>query len=243
MRFWISTPGLLFVFVGCFSSVTAGAQDGLSTWSIANARVQVAPRWAVWGELQLRSLSFYDQFNYHETKGGLQYNLGNSGAVLVGFGRYVTYSPGDNFASPIVNDELRTWLQFSMENRFGKLHVEHRYRLEQRWTSVGYRNRFRYRLNVLLPLNKAVVKKGTFYLNGWDEIFLTDLQPHFERNRPFIGLGYEVTDPFTIQVSYLSQYDFQLAVAPLTRNFLQTSLLLDIQTKRSSRERHPSTVD
>jgi hypothetical protein len=217
--------------------------DGLGSWNIVNARLQMSRKWSAWGELQLRSLQFYNQFHYHETKGGFQYNLGEASSVLVGFGRYVTYSPGGNFESPVKNDELRTWFQFSMGNRFGRLRVEHRYRIEQRWTSVGYRNRFRYRLNLLMPLNKPNVEAGTWYATTWNEIFLTNLQPHFERNRFFIGLGYEVTDPFTIQAGFLNQYDYALAVAPLTKNFFQLSFLFDIKTNKSGRERHPSTVD
>jgi Protein of unknown function (DUF2490) len=230
----------------CLCSLTAGAQfesEGLGSWNIVNARLQLNKKWSAWGELQLRSLRFYNHFHYHETKGGFQYNLGQASSVLVGFGRYVTYSPGGNFKSPIKNDELRTWLQFSMGNRFGRLRIEHRYRIEQRWTSVGYRNRFRYRLNLIMPINKPTIEAGTWYATGWNEIFLTNLQPHFERNRAFLGIGYEVTDPFTIQAGFLNQYDYRLAVAPLTKNFFQLSLLFDLKSYKTGRERHPSTFD
>jgi hypothetical protein len=236
---------LILLAVSLSTANSFGQEDssGLGSWNIANARLQISKKWSAWGELQLRSLQFYNQFHYHETKGGFQYNLGEASSVLVGFGRYVTYSPGGNFKSPVKNDELRTWLQVSMGNRFGRLRVEHRYRIEQRWTSEGYRNRFRYRINLLMPLNKPNVVAGTWYATTWNEIFLTNLQPHFERNRFFIGLGYEVTDPFTIQVGFLNQYDYELAIAPLTKNFFQLSFLFDIKTQKSGRERHPSTVD
>jgi hypothetical protein len=94
-----------------------------------------------------------------------------------------------------------------------------------------------------MPINKPNIEAGTWYATTWNEIFLTNLQPHFERNRFFIGVGYEVTDPFTIQVGFLNQYDYSLAVAPLTKNFFQLSFLFDIKTAKSGRERHPSTVD
>jgi len=87
------------------------------------------------------------------------------------------------------------------------------------------------------------MEAGTLYATGWDEIFLTNLQPHFERNRFFLGLGYEVSDPFTIQAGLLNQYDYRLAVAPLTKNFFQLSLLFDIKTTKSGRERQPTTFD
>jgi hypothetical protein len=237
------------VFCGlasCLLYTTSYSQDsseGLGSWNIANARMQLSKRWSVWGELQLRSLQFYNQFHYHETKGGVQYNIGEANSALVGFGRYITYSPGGNFEQPLLNDELRTWMQFSMGNRFGRLRVEHRYRIEQRWTSAGYRNRFRYRLSLTLPINKTKMEAGTLYAAGWNEIFLTNLEPHFERNRFFIGLGYDVSDPFTIQAGFLNQYDYRLAVAPLTKNFFQLSLLFDIKTNKSGRERLPSTFD
>lgn len=241
-RFRIGLCGLAS-YLFCFACFGQTSSDGLGSWTIANARLQLNKKWSVWAELQLRSLQFYDQFHYHETKGGVQYNIGEASSILAGFGRYVTYSPGGNFKQPLLNDELRTWLQFSMGNRFGKLRVDHRYRIEQRWTSAGYRNRFRYRLSLTIPINKAKMETGALYATGWDEIFLTNLQPHFERNRFFLGLGYEVSDPFTLQAGLLNQYDYRLAIAPLTKNFFQLSMLFDIKTTKSGRERQPSTFD
>lgn len=225
----------------------AGAASGQSneagTWSILNVRVGISPKWSAWGELQLRSLAFYDQFHYHETKGGLQYKAGKDVSLLAGVGRYVTYSPGGNFKSPVLNDEIRTWIQASLTNQMGRFKWEHRYRLEQRWTSQGYRNRFRYRLNAVVPLNKANLEPGTLYATVWDEIFLTNLAPHFERNRFFAGLGYEISPPFTLQAGWLNQYDYRLAIAPLSKNFLQLSLLFDLHVNRNLPAKHPSTLD
>jgi len=71
-----------------------------------------------------------------------------------------------------------------------RLKFEYRYRAQQQWTSNGFRNRFRYRLNTILPLKKKKVEPKTFYLNASNEIFYTDRAPYFERNRLFLGGGY-----------------------------------------------------
>ena len=43
------------------------------------------------------------------------------------------------------------------------------------------------------------MEPGTFYLSGWDEIYLTNSDPHFERNRIYAGAGYQLSKHFTVQ--------------------------------------------
>lgn len=119
-----------------------------------------------------------------------------------------------------------------MSQQVKRWSIEHRYRAEQRFNASGYRNRFRYRLGVNLPINKPSMQNGTFYLQSNYEIFFTNLNPYFERTRLFIGSGYVLNEQSTFQIGLLNQFDYRLT-DETGRNFLQLSWLIDIKKKNA----------
>lgn len=142
----------------------------------------------------------------------------------------------------MANDEFRSWLQLTMTQVEKRLKFEHRYRAEQRWTSNGYRNRFRYRLSATLPIKNKKVAPDTFYLNTSNELFFTNKAPYFERNRLFLGGGYRFSNFFTIKTGWLSQFDYRINDES-GRNFFQLSILLDFKNKHKSTEQLPTGMD
>jgi hypothetical protein len=206
-----------------FSSF-AFSQADLGSWNILNFNLKLNPKWNVFMETQLRSLSFYDQFHYYEYKTGATYKIKNTVSVTTGIGSYNTYSEGGNFENPIQNKEIRTWLQLSMKNDLDFVVLEHRYRAEQRFTSNGYRNRFRYRIGAIVPINNKQIVPKTFYVSAWNEIFFTDLEPYFERNRMFVGLGYEFSKQLAVQTGYIHQFDYKI-IDETGRDFLNIALM------------------
>lgn len=217
--------------------------EGLGSWSVANIRHSFTRRWLIWTELQLRSYRFYNDFFYHEVKGGFQYNLSDDVNFLIGTGQYTTYSTQGNFKSPVVANETRFWEQLGLNNNLGPIKIEHRYRVEQRWLNSGYRNRFRYRINPIIALGKPKLQPHTFFITAFDEIFLTNKAPHFERNRVFGGIGYQFSKVFTLQTGYVNQYDYRANGTSVSNNFLQTTLFLNFRSADTKREYHPSTMD
>lgn len=212
------------------------------SWNILNIKMDLNEKWNLFGEAQIRSLKFYDDFHYYELKGGATYKFSNTFSVSAGAGIFDTYSPGGNFKTPMANDETRIWLQLSMTQYERKLKFEHRYRAEQRFTSNGYRNRFRYRLNTTLPLKRKKIEPKTFYLNVSNEIFFADKAPYFERNRFFIGCGYEFSEAFTLQGGWLKQFDYRIN-DETGRNFFQIAFLFDLKYKKKSSEKVPGAMD
>lgn len=215
-------------------------QTGLGSWNIVNARLNITDKVNVFIEPQLRSLQFYNQFHYYEIKGGVGYRINENFALAGCLGTYQTYSEGGNFAQPQLQDEIRSWFQLAMRNQLGRVRFEHRYRAEQRFTQNGYRNRFRYRFNMTIPLNSKELKAGTIYTSIWNELFLTNTEPYFERNRIFAGLGYELSKDLALQLGYIHQYDYKLT-DETGRDFLQLSLLFNFNLKDFKREFIPNT--
>ena len=126
----------------------------LGSWNIVNLKLNVNNKWSLFGESQLRSLKFYSNFHYYEYKAGFNYKFYKNATFTLGAGSYQTYREGGDFVTPKNNNEFRIWPQIVLFQSLGKLKIEQRYRTELRFTSNGYRNRFRYRLGLSYPFGK-----------------------------------------------------------------------------------------
>ncbi len=226
---------LLFAHITIAQNPTTATDVG--TWNIWNVKINLHKKWSVFGETQLRSLGFYQQFHYYEYKTGVNFHLNKHFSLAVGTGNYHTYSEGGNFLLPKKNEEFRTWLQVYMHQYLDIIKFEHRYRVEQRWLLQEYRNRFRYRINMLIPLNSKKIATKTIYFTAWNEIFMSNQPAFFERNRFFVGLGYEATPYFAFQAGYLHQLDYK--VTTTEKSFFQISCLVELKRKLGKEEEMP----
>ena len=221
----------MFISNFCFS------QDfDLGSWNIINAKYKINEKWSVFGEAQIRSLKFYKNFHYHEYKGGLSFKAHKKVTLTIGAGDYDTYKEGGNFLKPKNNDEFRLWPQISFMQPIGNFNIEHRYRAEFRFTSNGFRNRFRYRLGAtyLFGKNKSGFKPYQITLSN--EIFFTDKEPYFERNRALVSAGYRMTKQTTLQLGYLHQFDYKIN-DETGRDFLQIGFYIELANKIKKRNK------
>ncbi len=113
---------------------------------------------------------------------------------------------------------------------------------EQRHLTTGYKNRIRYRLNAVIPINHPETSPKTLYAYIGDEIFIGFTAPFYERNRFYAGLGYKVSQVFTIQSGYIRQYDDKIT-SELSRHFLQTALFINLNPEDFHKHSVPSTSD
>lgn len=195
----------------CVSINKLSAQTfDLGSWNILNLKHNHGEKWSFFGEAQIRSLKFYSNFHYYEYKGGINYKVHNNVNLTLGAGSYQTYKEGGNFILPKNNNEFRIWPQVSLFQSIGKLKIEQRYRSELRWTSNGYRNRFRYRLGVSYLFGKERNEYKPFQISASNEIFFTDKEPYFERNRMLLAFNCKPSRTTTIQIGYLHQFDYKL---------------------------------
>jgi hypothetical protein len=214
---------LLFSFLAFANSLVAQ----LGSWNILTLRMDLSERWTLSGEGQIRSLKFYDDFHYFEYKAGANYNISETFSAGVLVGHYRTYSQGGTFLEPIQSNELRTCAQIIMKQSVHRLKFEHRYRIEQRFTSNGYRNRFRYRIGLTIPLSDKIKESKIWSLTVWNEIFMTNTAPYFERDRFFAGVGFKINNNLAIQTGYVRQFDYNLT-DEIGRDFFQIGFLFEI---------------
>lgn len=183
-------------------------------------------RWSFSAEGQIRSLAFYNDFHYYEYKAGAYYNLSEHFSAGILIGHYRTFSEGGTFELPLQTDELRTSVQVTMKQRVETIRFEHRYRVEQRFRSNGYKNRFRYRLAMTVPLKSKSAETSKWQFTIWNELFFTNTAPYFERDRFFSGIGYKVSPAIQLQLGYVHQFDYNLT-DEIGRDFLQISFQYD----------------
>jgi hypothetical protein len=202
-----------FIFVlifGLWSNFTDAQNRDIGSWNIINLKYSQTEKLSFFAEAQLRSLKFYTNYHYYEYKGGVNYRLYKNAALTLGAGSYQTYKEGGNFISPKNNDEFRIWPQIVLFQSIGLLKIEQRYRAELRWTSNGYRNRFRYRLGVSYPFGKERKAYKPFQLSASNELFFTNNEPYFERNRLHLAFQYKVSQFASFQMGYLHQFDYKI---------------------------------
>ncbi len=227
----------------CISSAAKSQNINPGFWDVLNLEYYLNQKWNLWGEAQVRSQKLTDQFYYHELKSGVNYRPNKNLAILSGIGQFVTFSNGANFKSPVLSNELRLWEQLTVVNNIDRLKIEHRLRIEQRWLPDDYRNRVRYRLNPVIPINKRTIEKGTLFASIYDEIFLTNKGRHFERNRVSWGLGYQFSSPFKLQIGWIRQFDYLRNNTVRKGNFLQTTLSFRINQHKSDHNVHVGSMD
>jgi len=172
------------MFLLYFSTSAFGQSSELGSWNVVNIKYTFNDNMSVFWEAQLRSLHFYDDFHYYEYKGGFDFKALKNLKLTLGAGSYQTYKEGGNFVVPKNNNEFRIWPQVVLSQKLGAFTVEQRYRAEFRYTSNGYRNRYRYRLGIAYPFGKE--SNGFKALSGYVPVTNSFLQT---RNRILKEIG------------------------------------------------------
>jgi hypothetical protein len=177
----------------------------IGSWSILNLNYGINSKFNIQSETQLRSLQYYKSFHYFESKAVVTYSGYKDILFALGFGKYSTYSEGGTFVEPLKSDEWRIWPQLITIQQWNQLKLEHRYRYEARiYTNGNFKNRFRYRLNLVYPLLKKIK------LQTSSELFFSPYEPYFERLRLASGLVYKHSSLISIFTGYLYQIDYKI---------------------------------
>jgi hypothetical protein len=217
-----------------FSTSVNAQSPKPGTWGLATLLLPstVDHRLGGYLEAQFQSDGIpFKNIYYNEFKGGISYAIAENYTVLIGGGRYGT---GDyNYVSAKnAFNEKRAWEQLSYTHNLGRLMFEHRYRVEQRWINSVFRSRFRYRLNLQLPINHSSIEPGTLYLSAFDEIFLGNQQFSWERNRMSAQLGFQFSPSVVLQAGWMNE-DNNSVVNDLEKNNLLINIIYQFKRNHS----------
>jgi len=231
---------MILVIILTINNLSAQSVE-LGSWNILNIKYNHTDNLSLFGEGQLRSLKFYNYFHYYELKGGINYKIHKSAQLTLGAGSYQTYNEGGNFVLPKNNNEFRLWPQIILFQEINKLKIEQRYRAEMRWTSNGYRNRFRFRIGISYQFGKDTKGYKPFQASFSNELFFTDNEPYFERNRMQMVLNYKTTKSSTIQLGYLHQFDYKIN-DETGRDFLVVGFYYELFGKTTSKTEYENEL-
>lgn len=186
---------------------TARAQDSKQgNWWMLFNNYSLGGGWNWHAEAQYRNYNFAGDLQQLLLRSGIGYNLseGNNN-LLLGYAYVLSanYVPGTDQKRE--NVEHRMYQQFITRQAFGRVFVQHRYRVEERWLEEAFRWRFRYFLSLNVPLNKPSLERGALYLSAYNEVFVNGHSPHFDRNRTYGALGYVLHPNLRVELGYMRQ--------------------------------------
>lgn len=195
--------GLILIFL--IPIFTFSQEDKTGAWTMYFGMNRISDKFSIHTEVQYRNHTF-GSINTEQLllRTGLNYHFSKKAMVTAGY----AFVPSYIFESEQKNPEIiehRIWQQFILTNKIGRVKFEHRYRIEQRWIEQYYKNRFRYRIMLFIPINKPVIEKGSLFVGLYDEIFLNTEKDFFDRNRLYGALGYQFNKTTNLQVGMLHQ--------------------------------------
>lgn len=196
---------LVAVLMVSFSK-TFAQKSGTGNWFAYFGNQAINKKWNWWNEVQYRSYNFISDRQQLLLRTGIGYNLTeNNNNVALGYA-YINsenYLPGTE--EKINSVEHRIYQQFLTRQNFGRVFLQHRYRIEERFLPDDFKMRFRYFLSLNVPINNKVLSKNTVYASFYNEIFLNGQKPVFDRDRLYGGLGYVITRDLRLELGYMSQ--------------------------------------
>lgn len=196
--------------------------DQVHGWLVYQGNHHLSNKFDLHTEYQWRRADGFADWQQSLARVGLDYKLNTNCSFSGGYAWVLSYPYGSQ-PIPSQTIEHRLWQQVILKQPIGNFQVQHRYRLEQRWIDTQFKQRMRYRAQVLIPLQKSFVdKKQGLFMNVNDEVFLgfgKGIGKNILDQNRFIGaVGYQFNKDFQIQMGYLNQFVIKTDGLHMERN-------------------------
>jgi Protein of unknown function (DUF2490) len=196
----------IFVLFFLICNVTFSQKSDVGNWLVYFGNQKINQKWNWHNEVQYRSYNFIGDTNQLLLRTGIGYNLSdNNNNILLGYGFINTQKYIANTDEKSSFNEHRIYQQFITRQNFGRIFLQHRYRLEERFLPNDFQMRFRYFLGLNIPINTKTLEKKTIYFSSYNEVFVNAEKPLFDRNRLFAGLGYCINKNIKIETGFMAQ--------------------------------------
>ncbi len=197
---------LILLSVLPFYFISAQESD-FGNWLIYIGNKKINSKLNFHHEIQYRNYNSVGDLEQLLMRTGIGYNLTKSNNnLLLGYG-FIASQNYDSLGEKTGVNEHRIFQQFITKQNSGRFFWGHRYRFEQRFIEENYKMRLRYFLNVRVPLNATALNPGTFYLSGYNEIFMdVEKDNAFDRNRLYGGIGYQIKKGIKVEMGYMNQF-------------------------------------
>lgn len=185
----------------------ANAQKSeIGNWFNYSGNQKINNKLSCWNEVQYRNYNFIGDLQQLLLRTGIGYNLTeNNNTVLLGYAFINSQKYLSNSDPQTGSNEHRIYQQFVTRQNFGRVFIQHRYRIEERFLSDELQIRFRYFLSFNIPINNNTMAEKTIYASAYNEIFLNAQNSIFDRNRLYGALGYVINKNLRIELGYMAQ--------------------------------------
>ncbi|MCU7550786.1 DUF2490 domain-containing protein [Chitinophagaceae bacterium LB-8] len=218
-------PTILFFLIAIAIKLPGFAQKQVSKfeqiWLGYVSNTRISERWGIWFDANIRTRdNFTKGLNVTIIRPGIMYFITDNTNLTFGYA-YANYFAG-NDGRTIALPEHRPWQQLIWTNRYPKLRLHNRLRLEERFlrklespdklgNGYNFNYRIRYSFSLSTPLSKKAFEPNTVTLVLNDEVMLNfgkKIQTNtFDQNRLFGGLNYHLSKHSILQAGYM--YTFQ----------------------------------
>jgi hypothetical protein len=179
-------------------------------------QLKFSEKLSLYSDLSLRKQNNFNDWSRITFRSGLGYPLTKKLQGITGIACFIFYT--ENKVNRI---ELRPYQEINTTQIFGKVSIQHRFRVEARYfrndseeitNKTNFNLRFRYRLNAMTTLiNLAEMnqdRKLLMYIG--DEIFINaghEIKYNvFDNNRALVGLIYQDNPNLSFSFGYINQF-------------------------------------
>ena len=186
---------------------------------------RLSKHWSFHTELHWRRVELGAKWQQLLIRPAINFHLNDQVMFTLGYSYYSNY-PNSEFPITYRNWEHHLYQQVQLSQPLGRVRVQHRFRMEERFIAklvpdvsdpssgvldrYTYQSRFRYRVWVTIPLGRhEKVEPGVFTANFYDEVFLnfgnSQMLDQINQNRISAMLGYQVNKPLNILLGFMYQ--------------------------------------
>lgn len=189
-------------------------EDQLGAWYMYFFQAKLGKsQFGIQGDYQFRYWNAGTDLEQILLRTGVTYRPKNANILFtLGYGNITSGTPGESRENSM---EHRIYQEALIPHKVGRRFLlTHRFRYEQRWVAdQDFRTRYRYNLFLNVPLNSTELKAKTLYLALYNELFMNGQRAIgdgrevelFDRNRTYLGLGYNVLDNMRVQGGWMLQ--------------------------------------
>ncbi|NND88873.1 MAG: DUF2490 domain-containing protein, partial [Flavobacteriaceae bacterium] len=176
-------------------------EEKLGAWYSVFSNHRLADNWSIYNETNLNLYEIDSDLDQFWVITGLRRYFKNNITASVSYSYFYTDPNYDEGNDDELFGENRIFEQLAFNHTYGKIKLQHRYRLEHRIfdskVSKVVTNRFRYRLAFIVPLNQK------WFLQLADEVFINFNKNTFNQNRLIGNLGYKITPQLDFRAGYM----------------------------------------
>lgn len=186
--------------------IAAAQSSDFGNWLIYIGNKKVNSKWNIHNEVQYRNYDAIGDLEQLLLRTGVGYNLSeNNHNLLLGYGYIISQNYIANTQEKTDVNEHRIFQQFTSKQNIGSVSLSHRYRFEQRFVEADFKMRLRYFFGLKIPLVKNEALPPKLYVSAYNEVFLNTESEVFDRNRVYLGLGYQLHKNARIEAGYMNQ--------------------------------------